>query len=406
MKRDLDALMEARGLDAVVVSGRTHGNPSLVYLLNGAPVSQGIVVKKRGETPVFIHSPIEWDEAKASGLPLVNMARYRFTDILRETGDRLAATVELYRRIFADLGVRGEVGFYGMADQGQSYLFLTALSQAMPEIRVRGEYDENLLEVARATKDADEVARIREVACLTCEVVEETLTFLRRHRVRDETLITGDGSPLTVGQVHRQIYRLLAERGLEASEGLIFAIGADAGVPHNHGRPDDPIRLGQTVVYDIYPRGPSGYFFDLTRTFCLGYAPPEVEKVYRDVAECLEAVIAEVQVGVEARRLQQVACAFFAERGYPTIAGDPETAVGFTHGIGHGLGLAIHEEPVFTDVPSNTRTLQPGHVFTVEPGLYDPGRGYGVRLEDVLWIDESGQVHNLTTLPKTLVVEV
>ena len=88
MKRDLDALMEARGLDAFVVSGRTYGNPSLVYLLNGAAVTQGIVVKKRGEPPVFIHSPIERDEAAASGLPLVNMARYRFTEILRETGDR------------------------------------------------------------------------------------------------------------------------------------------------------------------------------------------------------------------------------------------------------------------------------------------------------------------------------
>jgi len=406
MKRDLDALMEARGLDAFVVSGRTYGNPSLVYLLNGAAVTQGIVVKKRGEVPVFIHSPIERDEAAASGLPLVNMARYRFTEILRETGDRLKATVELYRRIFADLDVRGEVGFYGMADQGQAYLFLSALAEALPEIRVRGEYDEALLDVARATKDADEVARIREVARLTGEVVEETIAFLRRHRVKDETLITDTGAPLTVGQVKDYVYQQMARRRLESPEGFIFAIGQDAGVPHSQGRPDDPIRLGQTIVYDIFPRRAGGYYFDLTRTFCLGYAPPEVEQVYRDVADCLDAVVAEVRVGVEARRLQQVACAFFAERGYPTIAENPETEVGFNHLIGHGLGLAIHEEPVFTDVPSNTRTLQPGHVFTVEPGLYDPERGYGVRLEDVVWIDEEGQVHNLTPLPKELVVEI
>jgi Xaa-Pro aminopeptidase len=263
-----------------------------------------------------------------------------------------------------------------------------------------------LLDVARATKDADEVARIREVARLTCEVVEETLAFLRRHRVKDETLVTDDGIPLTVGQVKDYVYQLMARRRLESPEGFIFAIGRDAGVPHSQGRPDDPIRLGQTIVYDIFPRRAGGYYFDLTRTFCLGYAPPEVERVYRDVADCLDAVIAEVRVGVEVRRLQQVACAFFAERGYPTIAENPETGGGFNHLIGHGLGLAIHEEPVFTDVPSNTRTLQPGHVFTVEPGLYDPDKGYGVRLEDVVWIDEEGQVHNLTPLPKELVVEI
>ncbi len=66
------------------------------------------------------------------------MARYRFTDILRETGDRLRATVELYRRIFADLDVRGDVGFYGTADQGQAYLFLNALAEALLEIGARG----------------------------------------------------------------------------------------------------------------------------------------------------------------------------------------------------------------------------------------------------------------------------
>ncbi len=406
MKCDLDRLMEERGLDAIVVSGRAYGNPSLVYLVNGAAITQGIVVKKRGETPVLIHSPIERDEAAASGLPLVNMARYRFTDILRETGERLKATGEFYRRIFADLNVRGNVGFYGTADQGQAYLFLNALAEALPEIHVRAEYEENLLEVARATKDASEVAQIAEAARRTCEVVEETLAFLRRHRVRDETLVKDDGSPLTVGDVKRQIYRLMAERDLEASEGLIFAIGRDAGVPHSRGRPEDPIRLGQTVVYDIFPRYKGGYFFDLTRTFCLGYAPPEVERIYRDVAECLEAVVAEVNVGIPARRLQQVACSFFAERGYPTVAENPETEAGFTHLIGHGLGLAIHEEPLFTDVPANARTLRPGHVFTVEPGLYDPDAGYGVRLEDVVWIDENGQVHNLTPLPKVLVVEM
>jgi hypothetical protein len=126
---------------------------------------------------------------------------------------------------FADLDVRGEVGFYGMADQGQAYLFLSALAEALPEIHVRGEYDEALLDVARATKDADEVARIREVARLTCEVVEETIAFLRRHRVKDETLVTDDGAPLTVGRVKDYVYQLLARRRLESPEGFIFAIG-------------------------------------------------------------------------------------------------------------------------------------------------------------------------------------
>ncbi len=406
MKRDLDRLMEERGLDAAVVNGPTYGNPNLVYLLNGAAVSQGIVVKKRGEEPVFLHSPIERDEAKATGLRLVNMARYDFVSILRERGDRLEATVELYRRIFADLEVRGEVGFYGTADQGRAYVFLKALDEALPDVHVRGEYERGLFEVARETKDGAEIAQMREVAHLTCQVMQETVEFLRRHRVRDEVLVTDDGSPLTVGEVKQHILRLLAERRLEDPEGVIFAIGRDAGVPHSKGRPEDPIRLGQTIVYDLFPRRPGGYFFDVTRTFCLGYAPPEVERVYEDVKGCVQAVIEAVGVGVEARRLQQVACAYFEERGHPTVASNSQTEEGYVHLVSHGLGLAIHEEPSFSDVPNNTQTLQPGHVFTVEPGLYYPERGYGVRIEDVIWIDEEGNVVNLTELPRELVVKL
>ncbi|HIE37882.1 MAG TPA: aminopeptidase P family protein [Anaerolineales bacterium] len=406
MKQDLDRLMEERGLDAAVVAGHTYGNPTLVYLLNGAEVSQGIVVKKRGEEAVFIHSPIERDEAVATGLRLVNMAKYDFVSILREKEDRLEATVELYRRIFAELEVRGEVGFYGIADRGQAYLLLKALDETLPDVHVRGEVERGLFDVARETKDATEIAQMQEVARLTIEVMQDTVQFLRQHRIQDETLVTDDGSPLTVGRVKQHILRLLAERRMEDPEGVIFAIGRDAGVPHSKGRTNDPIRLGQTIVYDLFPRRPGGYFFDCTRTFCLGYAPPEVEQVYQDVKECVQAVIDAVEVGVEARRLQQVACAFFEERGHPTIAGDPKTEEGFVHSVGHGLGLAVHEEPAFSDVPSNTRTLQPGHVFTVEPGLYYPERGYGVRIEDVVWIDEAGKAQNLTELPKELIVEL
>lgn len=406
MKQDLDRLMAERGLDAAVLAGSTYGNPNLVYMLSGAAVSGGIVVKKRGQEAVFIHSPLERDEAAASGLRLISQIKYDYMSLLREKGSQLEATVELYRRIFADLEVRGEVGFYGMADRGQAYLLLQALDEALPEVRVQGEYEQGLFDVARATKDAAEMALVQEVARLTCEVMEATVDFLRGHRVQGETVVTDDGAPLTIGAVKQHIWRLLAERRLEDPDGVIFSVGRDAGVGHTKGNPADPIRLGQTIVYDLFPRCPGGYFFDVTRTFCLGYAPPEVERAYRDVAECLEAVIAATRVGVEARSLQQVACAFFAQRGHPTIAGNSRTEEGFVHAIGHGLGLAIHEEPFFTDVPTNTRLLQPGHVFTVEPGLYYPQQGYGVRIEDVVWIDPDGEVRNLTGLGKDLVVEM
>jgi len=405
MKQDLDCLMEQRGLDAVLVAGKVHGNPAMYYLTNGTV--GGYVLKKRGEEPVLLCSPIEREEAAASGLAVVNMSKYDFMSILREKGDRLAAVVELYRRILADLEVSGNVGFYGMADRGRAWVLLNALDTQLEDIEVCGDFDVTLIDAARATKDGAEARRIREVGQRTCNIIGQTVEFLKSHGVKEEALVQADGSPLTIGRVHEQINRFIAEQRLEDPEGFIFAIGRDAGVPHSKGNPEDIVELGKSIVFDIFPcEAGGGYFADVTRTFCLGYAPPEVEKAYQDVYECHAMMLEAFEVGAEARRYQQMTCEFFESRGHPTVASDTKTEIGYVHSLGHGLGLAIHEEPRFSDVPNNTDVLQPGHVFTCEPGLYYPDRGFGVRIEDDLWIDPDGEVHNLTDLAKELVIKM
>jgi len=399
--------MEERGLDAALVGGAVHGNPAMYYMTNGAGLTGGFVLKKRGEEPVLLCWPMEREEAAASGLTVVNLGQYDFTSIVRELGDQLAATVELYRRVFADLGVSGRVGFYGLQDRGHAWVLLNALNAQLEGIEVHGDFDVTLIDAARATKDLAEAERIREVGRRTCAVVARTVEFLQSHRVKDEMLVQADGTPLTIGRVHEEINRFLAEQRLEDPEGFIFSIGRDAGIPHSKGRPDDVIALGQTIVFDIFPReAGGGYFFDMTRTFCLGYAPPEVEQAYQEVHECVERLIEAYEVGTEARHYQQMTCEFFESRGHPTIASDTKTEIGYVHTVGHGLGLAIHEEPRFADIPTNTDVLKPGHVFTCEPGLYYPDRGFGMRIEDVIWIDPDGTVHDLTEFPKGLVIEV
>ncbi|MBE9508364.1 MAG: aminopeptidase P family protein, partial [Chloroflexi bacterium] len=405
MKQDLDCLMEERGLDAALVVGTVHGNPAMYYMTNGAGLTRGWVLKKRGEEPVLLCSPMEREEAAASGLAVVNMGKYDFTGILREKGDRLAAAVELHRRVFADLDVGGRVGFYGLGDQGRAWVLLNALDAQLEGIEVYGDFDVTPIDAARATKDGAEAERIREIGQRTCGIIGQTVEFLKSHRVKDEALVQADSTPLTIGRVHEEINRFIAEQRLEDPEGFIFAIGRDAGIPHNKGNHEDVVALGQTIVFDIFPReAGGGYFADVTRTFCLGYAPPEVEKAYRDVYECQAQMLEAYEVGTETRRYQQMACEFFESRGHPTIASDTKTEEGYVHGLGHGLGLAIHEEPRFSDTPDNTDVLRPGHVFTCEPGLYYPDRGFGMRIEDDIWIDPDGGVHNLTDFPKELVI--
>ncbi len=407
MKQDIDRLMEKRGLDAILVAGLTYGNPAMQYMINEANLSKGYVVKKRGEEPVLICSPIEREEATASGLPVVNMNKYDFVSIVREKGDRLSANVELYRRIFSDLGVSGRVGFYGKADSGRAWMLLNALNEVLDNVEVYGDFEVTLIDEARATKDEAEAARVREMGRRTCAIVERTIAFLRSHQVRGEALIQEDGTPLTIGRVHDEIAHFIAAERLEDPEGFIFSIGRDAGVPHSKGRAEDIVKLGKSIIFDIFPReAGGGYFFDMTRTFCLGYAPPEVEEAYEDVYDCVEMLVDAYKVGEETRRYQQMTCDFFEDRGHPTFGSDTKAESGYVHSVGHGLGLAIHEEPRFSDTPDNADVLKPGHIFTCEPGLYYPERGFGMRIEDVIWIDANGAVHNLTDFPKQLVVEM
>ncbi len=406
MKQDLDRLMEERGLDGMVVAGKLNGNPPLFYMVNGAKVINGYVFKKRGCEPVMMSSPIDREVALTSGLDVVTTNKYDYEGILKEKPEQLAALVELYRRVFVDLGLTGKIGFYGMLDQATSWSQINALKDAL-HIEVFGEFDHTMIDVARSTKDAAEVERIREMGRRTTEVFRLTVEFLKSHAVKEEVLVQADGSPLTIGRVHKEINRLLSEQGMDVPEGIIFAIGRDAGVPHNKGNAQDVIRLGKSIIYDMGTREANGgYYYDMTRSFCLGYAPAEVQKAYDDVKECIEKIISSYEAGTSVRKYQRMAFDFFESRGHPTTGSNTQATSGFVHGLGHGIGLAVHEEPFFTDQPSNHNILQPGHIFTCEPGLYYPEKGFGVRIEDVIYIDPSGKIHDLTVFPKELVVNM
>ena len=85
---------------------------------------------------------------------------------------------------------------------------------------------------------------------------------------------------------------LLAEAGVENPEGIIFSIGRDAGIPHSVGNPEDRIAVGKTIVFDIYPcQAGGGYFYDMTRTWCVGHVPDEVLAVYQDVRDCYDEMV-------------------------------------------------------------------------------------------------------------------
>ncbi|MEL7591432.1 MAG: Xaa-Pro peptidase family protein [Anaerolineaceae bacterium] len=408
MKKDLDELMKQHDIDVLFVTGSAQHNPAMIYFSGTAHVSDAFLVKKRGNPAVLFHYPMEREEAAKSGLPLVSYSKYSMADLLKEAGGNFSEAMALrYKHMLEDLDITsGRVGIYGKDDVGPVFSLMKRLEQLMPGLQLTGFVRDEILLNAMMTKDPDEIAHIREMGRITTSVVGRTADYLTGFKTKNDTLIHKDSSPVTIGEVKNLINLWLAEAGVENPEGTIFAIGRDAGVPHNTGTPTDPLKLGQTIVYDIYPcQAGGGYFYDFTRTWSLGYATDEVQALYDQVKEVYDTVLGELKVNAPFVKYQERTCELFEAMGHPTVRTNQVTEEGYVHSLGHGIGLRVHEKPWSSLLnPSPTDILAPGAVFTLEPGLYYPDRGMGVRIEDSLYITPEGKFEILADFPKDLIL--
>jgi len=407
MKTDLDSLMQTNQLDAILITGPGQHNPAMVYLTGGGHLTSADVIKVRGKESVLFYNPMERDEAARTGLKTKNLAEYKINELQKEfDGDLVRAIAKRYASMLRDTGITsGQVALYGRAEVGTTFAVFSALREELPELTLVGETSNSVLMQAMSTKDASEIERIRRMGQTTTAVVADTAEFLTSHRVKDEILIKADGLPLTIGEVKQRINLWLAEHGADNPEGTIFAIGRDAAVPHSTGTASDLLRLGQTIVYDIFPcEAGGGYFYDFTRTWCLGYAPDPVQALYQDVLDVYLQVSAAMKPDTHCPVYQDLACELFEAKGHATIKSDPTIQSGYVHSLGHGLGLNIHERPWFGANADEANRIIPGAVFTIEPGLYYPDRGMGVRLENSVFVRPDGQIEVLADYPLDLVL--
>ncbi len=411
MKSDLDSYMQEAGIDALMVTGPAQHNPAMFYLTGGAMLTQADLIKPAAQEPILFYNPMERDGALSTGLQTKNLVDYGLRELLKECNGQLAqAYARRYQMMLTDAGVTsGRVSVYGKTEIGELYGRIKAMEQLMPEIEFVGEQGNSVLRQAMATKDEVEVERIRRVGQITVEVVDKVREYLSSHLVRDSMLVKADGQPLRIGDVKNKINLWLGERGLENPHGTIFAIGRDAGVPHNEGNPQDVLDLGKTIVFDIFPQeAGGGYHYDFTRTWSLGFAGQEIESIYDDVRAAYDSVMNSLQMGSPGADYQEMVSDLFEARGHRTTRQDPAVQSGYVHGLGHGVGLHIHESPSFRNREYATPfdRLHPGAVMTVEPGLYYPDREIGCRLEDTIWVRPDGAVEVLVDYPLDLVIPV
>jgi len=360
----LRAAMKAAGLRAVFIT-----NPKNVRYLTGVRALMGESVQPFGDPEYFVLATAERCDVLCDGRYFSGIKG--LPGITPQLMDS-PTTAEVIGRKIRDL-VGGRHEAVGFEQDFVIYRDAVELFKAVPEFEWRPA--DLLLSRLREIKSPAECELIRQAQAITCEAFNHIAGFIQ------------------VGMTEREVAMEIEDYIRNRSEGNSFhpivAFGATGAHAHYAPSPTRKLETGQMVLLDfgaIY----QGYCGDLTRMICMGKADARQREVYDLVLSAQMACLAAVRPGVTTGSLDAVCRDFFASKG---------CAEQFIHGTGHGIGLAIHEEP---RLKKGFETLvEPGMAFTVEPGLYYEGWG-GVRIEDMVIATETG-CENVTKASKELV---
>ena len=274
--------------------------------------------------------------------------------------------------ILAELGI----GLLGIEADYMTVASHNAMDDALAEsenaAHVLLEDTVGVIEKVRAVKDSDELVILEKAV----EIADSALAAVAPR------IEPGMTESRIAWELELEMRRLGAEG---AAFDIIVGAGPNGALPH-HRADDSVVRRGDPVVIDM---GASykGYNSDLTRTFYVGNPDDEFLSIYSIVLQAQETAIREVRPGMTGQEVDEIARTVIEEAGYKEE---------FGHGLGHGVGLAVHERPMV--VPTSEDVIRNGMVFTIEPGIYISGWG-GVRIEDIV-VMEDDRARILTASPK------
>lgn len=243
----------------------------------------------------------------------------------------------------------------------------------------------------RAIKTREEKKAITEAIRATESGIQAAYNVLKQSKIKNGKIFWKN-TLLTSERLRTVIEMRMLENGA-LGQHTIVACGKQAADPHCRGF--GPLYAHQPIVLDVFPKSiRTGYYGDVSRTVLKGQASDALKKMYKAVKDAQQKGVDTVKAGIPSSKVHEAVCKVLNDSGFKTgpVKGKPQ---GFIHGTGHGLGLDIHEAP---RVGRTSEILKPGHVVTVEPGLYYDDLG-GIRIEDDVFVTKSG-CKNLVKIPK------
>ena len=371
--------------ETLLIVADSERDANMLYAVGMFVPDPFIYLKTRGR-PLIIMSDLEIDRARAQAphCRVLPLSQYRHK--LQRDGIRSPRFAHVIRQILREKQIRGVT----VPDN-----FPLGLAMDLEKLGVKVRVRPGNFFPEREIKSAAEVRKISAALVMAEVGMAEAMQVLRAAKIGRDRKLLHHNVPLTSEKLRSVIeIAILQACGLAAH--TIVAGGRQACDPHETGC--GPLRAHEPIIIDVFPRSQkTGYFGDFTRTVVRGRAGEAVRRLYDTVLRGQKIALKKIRAGTRTADVHRAVQSFFEQQGYQTGRRHGRME-GFFHGTGHGLGLEIHEAPRLG--ANSAGALKPGHVVTVEPGLYYPEIG-GVRLEDVALVTANG-ARNLTRFEKVL----
>ncbi len=353
--KNLQAAMKREGVEAVLVTSEINQR-----YLSGLNYTDGYVLVLPEKA--FLLADFRYIEDARS---VVNADE--FDIIMPDCG--------MSRYVSGIVAERG-VGTLHFEEATMSYALLESLKGVFEGVELAAGASK-LIDGLRLCKDAGEIEKMARAQAITDAAFAHILNFINPDRTEVEVAL--------------ELEFFMRAHG---SEGTAFDTIAVSGTASSrpHGVPR-PVKLEKGFFTMDFGARVDGYCSDMTRTVVIGKADEEIRRVYETVLLAQTSAISALKVGLPCADADKVARDIIDNAGYKGR---------FGHSLGHGVGLYIHEKPSLHGSMPQEATLQPGHVVTVEPGIYIEGK-YGCRIEDMIAILPDGTVHDFTKSPKDLI---
>ena len=351
----------------------THASADMLYF-GRVEVHDPFIAFGAGGKRITVQRALEFGRVKRTSVFDTVLAHEAWLERARELYGEGSGVAEVIATLAGEYRLR----HFRVADD-----FPAALYVKLTALGLKLHFAHGLLFPEREIKSDWEAGCIREGNRLCAVGYTVAEKVLKAAKIKGRSLVY-EGKPLTSERLRFAIETAIQEQGGNP-QGTIVAGGDQACDPHERG--SGPLRPDELIIIDIFPRVvKTGYFGDMTRTFLKGHASDAQRQLVAAVREAQRRATKAIRAGVDGRLVHKTVTDYFASAGYETKQGK-NGSVGFFHGTGHGLGLAVHDPGRMS--PAVAYPLKKGSVMTVEPGLYYPGLG-GCRWEDVVQVTATG----------------